>query len=1132
VPRLAAKHHSTALSPLHSCTLSDVSTFTAAHSQELYDYDLPNIRRPSEALTAASKPQMRTQFTGVAGKGVVDITDDAPPPATEEESTGEARLTNGDESANFFARNGNHTPVKFVYLNRARTGDEFRPYDLAVVSREQTDPEYFTMSACGVVHVFAPEQKHPSEFIQLSTWMQQSTFFNVLTSIRFFKHYLAAKIFRLWRANVRYKLYMQQRNKLCKRLFLSKSAFCGTLLEINALCYELRTGEKTRLLSNISQNFMTIDNFLEEQQQQCQHATKAFEQIVDKLQALVEKVCKDVTTRARIDADAPISTTMAPGEPTDGKGRAPARHRTKSMSQVKQEHKDRVAAVRQAEAEEQQLGDFIRLADYMSVSSCYQLTIATGERLLDVLNPTRPQDPLRPDLPLSTQARKAGLWITTVEFGADDILFSPPVKTFHGSTFSMLELWINNIHQVPRLLYMRPFKPYFQSGRVEGPDVAKLVRNDSRWVEMQGEIENIVTEDFKGATKYAQAFEEYRVIHVFGEYWNFEEYADKLQSSLTFNQVVQAFKGDMAQLSRWYKELERMKLAGTERNLHVDSKTLKNSLAPITQKALDKCRSLLLQVARDQCVETLQAYQQKIRDLSEQPRSLRDFADYCESLNRVKEEREEMEVRSMKVNEMYDLLDAYEVKIPAADAVKKDDLKEAREALALRTGEADNASDGKMGQMTATLEKSISNLNEDLVGISVGLADGDYVDPTVDPKLVLERLQSVQEQMVAINEKAEGFKTMQETFAKTMGGEEAENFKPNDFKELKNAQATFDQKMEIWTKLDTWNEQIYSWKSADFRQLEVEEMVKEVQVHFKDVLKMSKKPGADGMPDPVVTMFKESVEDFKEHMLVMTDLGILVAMGKERHWRKLFDKLEQSYQPGYTFTMEQLLRYGVSQHAEFVGEVSANSAGEYGLEQLLDKIRKNWTSTSFMVNNHREQADVFILGSLEEVTLQLEDSQVALQTILASRFVGGIRDEVEEWEKKLSLLSEMLDEWLTCQRSWMYLENIFSADDIQKQLPAEAQRFMKINKFFLDRMRKCAENPNVIFQIMTPNLLETFLDANKALEEIQKCLNDFLETKCAAFPRFYFVSRVATFQTLSNATATSLLPLSFNCLGL
>ena len=111
----------------------------------------------------------------------------------------------------------------------------------------QVDAEYFTMSACGIVHVFASEQ--PSEFLPLSTWMQQSTFFNVLTSIRFFKHYLVAKIFRLWRANVRYKLYVGQRKKLCRRLFLAKPAFCSTLLEINALCYELRTGENTRLLA-------------------------------------------------------------------------------------------------------------------------------------------------------------------------------------------------------------------------------------------------------------------------------------------------------------------------------------------------------------------------------------------------------------------------------------------------------------------------------------------------------------------------------------------------------------------------------------------------------------------------------------------------------------------------------------------------------------------------------------------------------------------------------------------------------------------------------------------------------------------------------------------------------------------
>ena len=101
-----------------------------------------------------------------------------------------------------------------------------------------------------------------------STPLPQSTFFNVLSSIRFFKHYLAAKSFRLWRANVRYKLYTQQRSKLCRRLFLAKPAFCSTLLEINALCYELRTGENTRLMAPLSPNtHSSIDAFLEEQVQ-------------------------------------------------------------------------------------------------------------------------------------------------------------------------------------------------------------------------------------------------------------------------------------------------------------------------------------------------------------------------------------------------------------------------------------------------------------------------------------------------------------------------------------------------------------------------------------------------------------------------------------------------------------------------------------------------------------------------------------------------------------------------------------------------------------------------------------------------------------------------------------------------
>ena len=43
---------------------------------------------------------------------------------------------------------------------------------------------------------------------------------------------------------------------------------------------------------NPDQNYTSVDAFLEEQSAQRTHAAKAFEQIIDKLQALVEKVCQ------------------------------------------------------------------------------------------------------------------------------------------------------------------------------------------------------------------------------------------------------------------------------------------------------------------------------------------------------------------------------------------------------------------------------------------------------------------------------------------------------------------------------------------------------------------------------------------------------------------------------------------------------------------------------------------------------------------------------------------------------------------------------------------------------------------------------------------------------------------------
>lgn len=60
------------------------------------------------------------------------------------------------------------------------------------------------------------------------------------------------------------------------------------------------------------------------------------------------------------------------------------------------------------------------------------------------------------------------------------------------------------------------------------------------------------------------------------------------------------------------------------------------------------------------------------------------------------------------------------------------------------------------------------------------------------------------------------------------------------------------------------------------------------------------------------------------------------------------------------------------------------------------------------------------------------------------RFVEPFAQEVEYWERALSTIGEVLEMVLVVQREYMYLDNIFTTEDIRKQLPKETDDFDKV----------------------------------------------------------------------------------------
>ena len=111
-------------------------------------------------------------------------------------------------------------------------------------------------------------------------------------------------------------------------------------------------------------------------------------------------------------------------------------------------------------------------------------------------------------------------------------------------------------------------------------------------------------------------------------------------------------------------------------------------------------------------------------------------------------------------------------------------------------------------------------------------------------------------------------------------------------------------------------------------------------------------------------------------------------------------------------TLGQLMDRDIKKFALEIDEISSTATNETSLERMLDKLTKIWKKLEFEVLPYKDKKNVYIIGSVDDIITQLDDSLVTISTLLGSRFVKPIKTQVEDWQGKLSKFQDTLDAWM------------------------------------------------------------------------------------------------------------------------
>jgi dynein heavy chain, axonemal len=522
-----------------------------------------------------------------------------------------------------------------------------------------------------------------------------------------------------------------------------------------------------------------------------------------------------------------------------------------------------------------------------------------------------------------------------------------------------------------------------------------MVQNDEKFELITTRIFKSLSTAFKQVEDYIGVFEEFRSMFIENN-----TYVSCITTALS-DSPLEVYRDEIEKYKAMTAHFESIPVSCTVGFLEVDSAAMRTRLMPSPLKCLQAIKELLPQLMKKTASQLLDQLGAIIPVISGVASSVEDFVRKKHTVTSAHIGMEDYKTAQKRLQDMAALMIDYKWPLPDSEKAHLVMIEENMTSLETGIQIAESVEEEESKRFAEQIRDETPRLRKKILAVREELDNGMISSLDVQPEKVLAFL-SQQSAMLGTH-KARATK-----LAEYQGilGQQVE-----EYDTLDEVSADLTLKTKLWSGVQEWTELTSSWLTTAFKGIDAAVLEKYVTQYTRMCHQAAK-----GLPgNAVAKQLKADVDTFAPVLPVVVNLRNDFL--KDRHWQIIHDLVGFQILGQDSLTLGDLLEKKVTDYHEDITGVATAAVQEAVLEEMMAKVAATWDKCELEVKPYKDSKDLYILGDVSEIIANLDDSLVTINTVLGSRYVGGIRTLVDTWRGKLVRMQETLDEWIACQRS-------------------------------------------------------------------------------------------------------------------